>query len=32
MVDDCLNRDLLVNVIDEEILEGLDSILEDKNL
>jgi hypothetical protein len=32
MVDDCLNHNLLVNVIDEEILEGLDSILEDENL
>jgi hypothetical protein len=32
MVDDCLDHDLHANVIDEEILEGLDSILEDENL
>jgi hypothetical protein len=32
MVDDCSDHDLLMNVINEEILEGLDSILEDENL
>jgi hypothetical protein len=32
MVKDCPDYDLLVKLIDEDILEGLDSIIQDENL
>jgi hypothetical protein len=32
MVKDCPDYDLLAKLIDEDILEGLDSIIQDENL